>query len=541
MKFCDQCGAKLADNARFCGECGNRIEAPQPPVQEYVPPVVEQPPVQSYTPPVQSYTPPVQSYTPPAQSYTPPAQPNYVSDTQGNYSAPQQPYAPAEKKKAKLNIPKVNVPKINIPKIDFSKLSKKHFIMIGGAALALILVLILCFAGGGKDDPNVGMYKAVSCQVMGFDMECDGEYIELKKGGKASISLAGDTFNGKWELDGEDITIKQAGDEFTGTLSNGVLVMDFGGLVYTYEREGGAPAASTSNAGGIAGAVQGAAESNAAAPKEEYYKAVSAVLSGEEYDEEQLSLMGNLYLCLNSNGTGTINMFGEVYDLTYSDKNLIISGLSCPYTREGKNIVLTMYENTMEYTLAPTDSFVGAPTAANSGSGELDPSQLEYWEGDWYGWWAINDVDVGDTSLEGSWWDCCANLELDENGSGTMYIWDEDCSRSDPMSECGMTVSIVNGNVARFCSEDGWFYESPVQHADWLCYSDDDQFADVMWFEGHFKGDNDEFDFTVYMRPWGTLWDDVAEVEPDTMPYYYYDWYLPLVEGGAAEAPETIG
>ena len=41
----------------------------------------------------------------------------------------------------------------------------------------------------------------------------------------------------------------------------------------------------------------------------------------------------------------------------------------------------------------------------------------------------------------------------------------------------------------------------------------------------------------IYLRPWGASWDDLSE---DVQPLYYFDWYLPLIEAGAA-MPDAIG
>ncbi|MGI6616225.1 MAG: zinc ribbon domain-containing protein [Dethiobacteria bacterium] len=81
--FCEKCGSKLPENAKFCGSCGAKTVPVEPAVATPVhdqpappPPPPAQSAAQSYTPPAQPAT---QGYTPPAQaaaqSYTPPAQP----------------------------------------------------------------------------------------------------------------------------------------------------------------------------------------------------------------------------------------------------------------------------------------------------------------------------------------------------------------------------------------------------------------------------------------------------------------------------------
>ena len=105
--------------------------------------------------------------------------------------------------------------------------------------LAVVLVCsLLAGCGGGEPDPNLGIYKAVACQVMGFEMDYEGDYVELKKGGKATICLMGETYNGKWSLEGESLTITQKGSEFTGRLVPGAMFVDFSGMEYTYLMDG---------------------------------------------------------------------------------------------------------------------------------------------------------------------------------------------------------------------------------------------------------------------------------------------------------------
>lgn len=54
-------------------------------------------------------------------------------------------------------------------------------------------------------------------------------------------------------------------------------------------------------------------------------------------------------------------------------------------------------------------------------------SQNEFWNGDWYGWWII-ESGTGDYALsEGGWWDACARIDLGEDGSGTLTLWDDSC------------------------------------------------------------------------------------------------------------------
>ena len=169
-----------------------------------------------------------------------------------------------------------------------------------------------------------------------------------------------------------------------------------------------------------------------------------------------------------------------------------------------------------------------------------DPTELSYWAGDYYGWWVIDSVWEGEGFEEGDWWDCCATIELDADGTGTMTLWDETLPKDDPLAELGITVTVDENGVARFCSEEGWFLDDEMEHADWLFYSDATEYGDVLYIDGEYEDGTYDFWYYLYLRPWGTDWSDVAANEPDNMPYYYEDWYLPLIESGVQSAPAAI-
>lgn len=64
------------------------------------------------------------------------------------------------------------------------------------------------------------------------------------------------------------------------------------------------------------------------------------------------------------------------------------------------------------------------------------------------------------------------------------------------------------------------------------------------WYEDPANPDNG-FYYCIYLRPWGTDWEDVRMgdtsgcIYGDMMPLYYDDWYLPLLEKGEP-MPDTF-
>lgn len=254
MIFCESCGKELKSGAKFCEHCGATVlsqgrafESPAPEDSNASGgESPEQPAYQaaqqgSYTPPAQprqgGYIPPTQqqqgSYVPPAQaaqgSYSPPqqAQGGYTSPVQqqGGYAPPvQQGYAP-QAAYAQSPMQKQKKP-----------INKKLFIFGGGAlALVLIIVLIVSLLGGKGDtasnDPNVGMWNVVSAEMWGFETDISdifekGFSIELLDKGKCKLNIDGTKGDGKWTFEDGAITIKGSGLDVSGTLKNGVLVLE---------------------------------------------------------------------------------------------------------------------------------------------------------------------------------------------------------------------------------------------------------------------------------------------------------------------------
>lgn len=172
-----------------------------------------------------------------------------------------------------------------------------------------------------------------------------------------------------------------------------------------------------------------------------------------------------------------------------------------------------------------------APEAAPEASG------IQAWSGDYYGYWVIDSVWENASAWveEGSYWDACATLELSEDGTGTLTIWDEDFAKDNPLAQMGITASETDG-VGRFVCEDGAFLGLPLAHADWLWYTDATEYGDMFVIYGQFDDGEDDFWYEIYLRPWGADWSDVA-ANGEPIPYYYDDWYVPLVNSGVTEAP----
>ena len=293
MPFCSHCGAQLPEGTKFCTECGQKLDnAPQPPREE---------PVQSYTPPVHPEN---------NGFYAPPVRP----ESGGAYVPP--PAAPASVKKKSDTVRVIAL-----------------FAVIGVLLAAALFVLFTGILGGKADDPNLGRYEGVSCVVLGMDLGAEDEWIELKTGSKATIFLMDEEYSGKWTLEGENFTLTQHGDEFTGTLKDGILTVDFSGMLYTFAKDGAQTNAvlpspvteSADPAPESAAPVLGAAQS----PYEWwactwYGWAVVTDAGGDytDYIDSAIDLVAEI--SLNADNTGHLTII-DIYDYPICDVDLIFT------------------------------------------------------------------------------------------------------------------------------------------------------------------------------------------------------------------------
>ena len=206
-----------------------------------------------------------------------------------------------------------------------------------------------------------------------------------------------------------------------------------------------------------------------------------------------------------------------------------------------KNGTITIDPSTLSRE-ASADSTGSTDTTLPAPTGDV---LLDWWNGAWYGWWTMTGCSGAYESMAGQWWDACAVIDIGLDYTGTVTIWDEDYSRADPMSQVSVTLNSAGvGEHGTVVSESGYFTDLPLEHADWIIDpAINSRFPNVenmICIEGWYEDGDDEFYYEVYLRPWGQLWDDFAADYPDDVPYYYDDWYLPLVESGSA-MPVAVG
>ena len=181
----------------------------------------------------------------------------------------------------------------------------------------------------------------------------------------------------------------------------------------------------------------------------------------------------------------------------------------------------------------------GEAGVSNSGTGASSGEQLRaWWNGDWYGWWIMTDCWGTYEDMEGQWWDICGTIDIGEDGMGTVTLWDEDYTKSDPMFLTAVSLNEAGtSELGTMMSEGGWFMDVAMDHADWIVDPGLVDYENMIQIDGSYENGENGFYYDIFLRPWGTLWDDV---EAEDLPAFYDNWYLPLLEAGDP-MPERIG
>ncbi len=411
---------------------------------------------------------------------------------------------------------------------------KKTFALL----LALVMIFSLAACGGSPvavDKDAVGMYYCVEAERSRGINWPDGERLELKEDGTCVFyegESSGWETPGKWTLDGSDLTLRFYGEKYEADLSGGELELEgYNGASYLFsddeddipdeaDRPVETPATPAPGNTGEADFDIG------------YYTGSYGVTySSEPMKGEYVELYDDL--------TGMIRTTAgtEYFEWYMQDDTIYLYMDSGEYVGSNDGFVL-------EFTYRGTDYTFEWDTEPQYDSDEehIVGISAEYWNRDWYGWWFIEDGYGEWADATGNWWDCCATIRVDADGSSTIELWDEDFDRYDLMACAeGQLYDYDDGDMGYLLMESGYFMDGSVDYWDVdPSYSD---YEEMLAIEGYYEDpDNSEnyFYYTIYLRPWGYIWSDVETDSPEDLPYYYYDWYLPAIEEDRP-MPDVIG
>jgi hypothetical protein len=373
----------------------------------------------------------------------------------------------------------------------------------------------------------------------------NGDEVTFIFDGKGGSKYTGPLANkeaGTYTLSGDTITITQ--ESFFDTTQKYFISIEGTTLTLTApddkwyvgftltnpEYNGGYLASNTGrNSGGAKPAV---------APEVGYYTLVSMTADGETYSAPDIGAE-SFYILLNEDGTMELST-EELLTGTWKDGQIF-------YKEDGEDVVNKYMLDKDMLTIEAGDGSVklvfkrssGTPPASNgtssvggsvSASGLTDT--LAWWDGEWYGYWTVPSTNDPWSFLEDGIWDCYAVIDVNADGSGTVYLWDDDME----IATVDILISEDGGvsNLGAAKSISGYFRNEPIRNADWIIDPGLHNYDDFMWIDGRLTdSDGDYFDYEFFLRPWGMLWSDIPE---DERPPFYDNWYMDYYQGRLLDA-----
>lgn len=203
---------------------------------------------------------------------------------------------------------------------------------------------------------------------------------------------------------------------------------------------------------------------------------------------------------------------------------------------------------------------VRPPDGSSGASMDATPAGKDsFWNGQWYGWWCIRYASGDYETFDGIAWDIYAVIDDYEDGTGYITLWDSETTKDSPLVRGYLNIHEDGVMTSDYCT----FYDSgewlpnvvtvqPMDFSDWYVNPESSSvshFENMVEIEGFYEdptNGNNYFTYYMYLRPWGTDWEDVRNgdtsgcIYSDMMPVIYDDWYVPLMDLGVEELPASI-
>ena len=248
----------------------------------------------------------------------------------------------------------------------------------------------------------------------------------------------------------------------------------------------------------------------------------SFVCVSAEYDgvsvDPTLAFGGNVSLELGENGWGTFYLGDEGGLINWS-----LEGKQVKLVFDEKTYTGVFEDDRIELNLQDSELTMFFAPAGSELAGDNSLEVRSY-----YGWWDIGDAGGLWQKYKGMSFDCCAVIEFEDRENGELILWDEDSSYMSPLAR----IKLILGENDSLTVDRGVFIDCEVSSSN-LRINTESEFDDLMIAELAYSDDDGNFNSVIYLRPWGTVWDDIRQSAPELMPYFYDEWYIPLVEAGS--------
>ena len=274
------------------------------------------------------------------------------------------------------------------------------------------------------------------------------------------------------------------------------------------------------------------------------YSGVYAEAEGRSYPMEDY-FNGENYLELKKGGKAIMMINRRAHELRWKEKDgkLTFTEAGDPFYGELSEgvIVLDYMSWGLKLTFATEGAEVPETTVQNpEGYAEAMTAVDAYWTGDWYGWWMISEGNGAYASTTGVMGDVYGRIQT-EKGRGPMELWELGEGKR-PLGQCILRVDPEHGKpgVGIAMSGQGSFRGLEMSNGDWLIDPSLSAYENMLEISGYYFDEDGDYFYTLFLRPWGQLWEDVATAAdlntlPNGLPMNYDAYKEALAAGSSSE------
>ena len=271
-------------------------------------------------------------------------------------------------------------------------------------------------------------------------------------------------------------------------------------------------------------------------PNQGLWKATTGEMLGISVNIEDLFAKG-FTIELQDKGKCTILADGKKSNGTWTLEGSAFTvkggGMDCAGTLANGSITLEdVLGMGINLTFEKVGGHSGATTDTGSDSGDIEEvgnvdevalsEGLAWWDGSWYGWLHVLEAKGMFSGLESEDGDCYAFVDMNSDGTGTFYLWDDVVEMG--TIEIFVDLDAGDGMMGELTTVSGTLFSQEVEEGDFYVDPSEEDVPDLFYIYSDVRISNDDYArYEIYLRPWGALWDDM---DSSLWPFYYTDWYI---------------
>lgn len=267
---------------------------------------------------------------------------------------------------------------------------------------------------------------------------------------------------------------------------------------------------------------------------------------------------GQTYLTLNAGGEGVFCVDGEAAAVEWETSGerltLTMGSARCEGTIDANTVTIGFFDADIRMSFSRTASAAlplpdSLPEQAQEPDADAEPDHAAYWAGDWYGWHIVTDASEELQYLKDTAWDACAHISV-RGDAGMLTVWDTENEPGELLLRASVTFSAGTTDAGHMTADSGTYLDCDLTNG-LSCdpgVSEVHTFDHMICISGRAEDENGGWvRFRLYLRPWGTDWEDVRTGDTsgclyrNMLPPDYDSWYAPLLARGVADMPDSFG